>query len=789
MKKVIMSLIALLLLATIFSGCSEKDVTQTSEESDETTDWKTEGFAVTGDVETKQGLWVTEYIPWKHENVIIDSEKEDLYFPANFPPSRVYGDKIYRLNTVINPPAFPGVRWIMEIYDTSTMTSAVKEFSYKQLEQPALGNYLLSAMDLVSEDSYVFQLEAWESSENMYHQTVNRMIYLNPEGEIHATDLWDIYLEKSIAVESLQSVLALGPGYCICDSAGNIYQKAKPSEHGYTQLFVLSRNGTVLLEYETAPLQVIEEPMRTESGELIYPVYDIKESCYHFIFPDIETGEIHSLGTMSASTRAIKQLFGMQGSLIYYETSEGIVSWNIKDGTRTLVFDYQENEIPRTYQTMLVLRSGQLPLLHLYRNGSEGIEDWLAPLSDQPVLRENVFRVADLTNNILGSKQVSECADLLSKKDMNHTFLYQSAVQDAAIDADAFRTQIIAELMAGNGPELLYVSRSDMALLQNLGLLADLKDLIPEETLADLWPGVISMGTLDGQLVGLPGNITAAQGLAVASDTWSESTWQLEDIITLMGEGRLENALYYPQSHFYFEPLGTAIWLIEYSLEDSFLIDWANRESHFEDERFIHLLEIVRSSQDVRPDDSENWFHGGKSIALFTFNSYTQVNNFDAIADKEDSNYVGFPTKGNSGNYLNTSGMLVVNVNAKDTKEVQAYLEYFLGDKIQDICEHHAEKTDPALSVRRFHADEIEQSPEGEYLWRGERLSVPEDGSTSLHRAISFLESCVPAPALHPDLMDIISEELDAYFSGDKSARQAAEIIDRRVQVYLDEGN
>ena len=85
-------------------------------------------------------------------------------------------------------------------------------------------------------------------------------------------------MEKSIAVESLQSVLALGPGYCICDSAGNIYQKAKPSEHGYTQLFVLSRDSTVLLEYETAPLQVIEEPMRTESEELIYPVYDIKES-------------------------------------------------------------------------------------------------------------------------------------------------------------------------------------------------------------------------------------------------------------------------------------------------------------------------------------------------------------------------------------------------------------------------------------------------------------------------------------------------------------------------------
>ena len=133
--------------------------------------------------------------------------------------------------------------------------------------------------------------------------------------------------------------------------------------------------------------------------------------------------------------------------------------------------------------------------------------------------------------------------------------------------------------------------------------------------------------------------------------------------------------------------------------------------------------------------------------------------------------------------------MLVVTINAKNTKGIEAYLEYFLGEQIQDICEHHTEITNSALSVRRFHESEIEQSPEGEYLWRGEGLSVLEDGSTSLHRAISFLESCVPAPALHPELMKIISEELEAFYTGDKSAEQTAKIIDGRIQIYLDEKN
>lgn len=788
-RKILVSVIPLLLSAVLLAGCSSNHSSLAESDAADTTTWKTAGFAVSKDIEDRQELWVTEFIPWTHEDVILKDETEDLFTLFWDPPCRILGEKIYRLNTVCNPPVAKATRWILEIYDTAAMNSDVREFSYEQLEQAASGNCYLTAMDLVDEDNFVFQWEIWETdADQMISQTTSRMIYADLQKDSHAVDLWDIYLEKGIAQEGSSPYLLLGAGYCICDGAGNTYQKAGMGKFGYTRLYVMDREGAVILEYEGEPEQIIEEPMRVESGELIYPVYDMKESCYYFIWPDTETGEMRLLGTMDASMRSIKQLLGMQGSLIYYETAEGIVTWDIKSGARTLIFNYQENGIPRIFQTMLVFRNEQPPLLRLYRSSEEGVEDWLAPLSYEPVQRENTLRVANVVNlkdDVVSSKQVSECAGLASRKDMNHTYFYQAADQDA----DAFRTQIMAELMAGKGPDLLYVTRSDMALLQELGLLADLRELIPAETLDDLWPGVISMGTLDGQLVGLPGNIKSAKGLAVAGDTWSEDTWQLEDIISLMEEGRLENAVYYPGPDFYFAPLATARLLLEYSLADSFLIDWEHRESRFEDERFVRLLEITKDSRDDLSDDSESWFHGGKSLALVDYGSYTQMNHFDVISDREGGRYVGFPTQGGSGNYLEASGMLVVTVNAKDTKGIEAYLEYFLGDQIQDICQNHTELANPVLSVRRFHEDEIELSPEGEYLWRGERLSVLEDGSTSLQRAISFLESCVPAPALHPELMKIISEELEAFYAGDKSARQTAEIIDGRIQVYLDEGN
>ena len=54
------------------------------------------------------------------------------------------------------------------------------------------------------------------------------------------------------------------------------------------------------------------------------------------------------------------------------------------------------------------------------------------------------------------------------------------------------------------------------------------------------------------------------------------------------------------------------------------------------------------------------------------------------------------------------------------------------------------------------------------------------DGSTSVHESRDFLEKCVPAPKRYDVVQDIIWEEIQSYYSGDKTADEVAVLIDDR---------
>ena len=53
--------------------------------------------------------------------------------------------------------------------------------------------------------------------------------------------------------------------------------------------------------------------------------------------------------------------------------------------------------------------------------------------------------------------------------------------------------------------------------------------------------------------------------------------------------------------------------------------------------------------------------------------------------------------------------------------------------------------------------------------------------------AEEFLENCVAAPFHEPEIEKILMEELAVYYQGDRSARETAEIIQQRAQLFLNE--
>lgn len=636
-----------------------------------------------------------------------------------------YGDKIYRKHQIIDDDNQDKV--YLEIYDTSSMETTVTELSPEQL-------------------------------------------VIQEEGE---------YPEKGVVQNVDDSVKAYYD--CFCDGDGNRYTRTWDMDN--CDLYILDRDGKLLMEYKGTS-ESISDPMKTEEGDLIFLIWN-NESGYtriRLVWFDVAAGQARTLADLGRER--VKQLYGMQGNCLYYEGDSGIVRWNVASGERQLVFRFAENSIfdmSQQYRTMLLLREGKAPVLRNWGWVDDEEDDWLVVLSEEPEELSGAVRVVSLIET---SDRVTNCTALVTRRNRNYVFTFEDSGRKSKED---FRTQIIAELMAGNGPDILYVDREDMELFQKRGLLMDLRPLITEKTLDKVMPGVIELGTADGTLVGMASGVSA-RSLLIGEDVWSGDSWTLDDVLDLMKSGVLENRILMNGRTSYYYPLAVVRTLVDYNLENSFLIDWDKRESHFDDERFIRLLEYAGryDNGDFEGPWDDRAAGGGSLMVEVNLWAIRYSYDFQGTREAEGSHYVGFPTESGNGNYLDADGLLVVNRNADNLEAVSAFLEELLGNKIQGLDSF----SNDSIPVTYFPTEDIKYDDEtGEASWNGEKLTVFEDGTTSLHEANAFLAQCVPSPRTYEDLEKIIFEELSAYFVQDRTAKDTAKIIDSRVQLYLDEGN
>ena len=761
MKKYVILLILCVCLLTS-CGKAQQDL-QEKTQAEIIVNWRETGFVASEEVSEEQGLWVQECILWDYDDYAIDPETEVIVTDEDLSHVRANNGKIYRVNTVRNHLYADPIRWIIDELDTETMESRTREITFDQLGQEKRKNtyaYMVG-MDVVDDEEFVFQwIEIEKNEQMMFRQTVNRMIYSNLSTRISAIDLLDIYLQREVVPDEIEEQLVIPQGYCVCDSDGNTYARASKSENGYTKLLVFDRTGQVTLEYHCNEKQEIGDPMRMDTGEIVVPVHDSQEKIYFFLWADTSGGQMREVGRLNCSEQ-IEKFYGAQGNFIYYMVKEGIIRWDIGRGDRILIFNFRENGIPMGYDSLLIFRRDKPPILRMNRGNGKKIDDWLVILSESKIERDNDIRIVDISSDNLGNKQVSECAALTARQDWNHLYTYEGCGENK----EDFRTKVMAELVAGGGPDILYVSPEDMEILWEKGVLADLREFLPQTSIDIILPGVLQMGTRGGRFLGLAGNVMVL-GMVVDKDVWNRDTWKLEDLIALMENGELEGSIYYAGTDSYFAPLASQRILTEYCLNNASLIDWEEKKSHFQEDTYIKFLDITNRAGKPAANESENWLNNGRRVVFYSISSEEDIAELVLRVQKENGTFIGFPTDGFCGNYLETKGMLVVNANSDKKEEISRYLDNFLGADIQGLCKKGIYQN---LSIcKNSFADE-------------------NLGETESLLAKKFLESCVPAPRQYPELNRIIEEELGAMAAGDKDARQVAEIIHKRVQMYLDE--
>lgn len=765
-------LFCLILTGILFlTACGKQETQNTPEEAPPPEPaWKTAAFAVNGQVEEEQGLWVEEYIPIVHGEVSsaggINSWVREL---------GIYNMSAYRLHSCTDDSGEIST-WYLEQCDIGTGESSLTELSPENIGIDDMANSYLQNACVTADGTLVLQIVSLGSKDGDLFYVTNEMLYTRLDGTLLQTvDVLPVYREKELLGEGY----FLNPGDCICDGAGNLYARRVEGELPYQSLCVLDQEGNLVLEETLKEREQFGPPIRTAEGELLFPVSGPENN--RVIWFDLQEKKAVTLAELERGQ--IYRLYGMQGNDLYYGVPEGIVRWDIVSGERKLVFKLKENGVDKMLDTALAFRENGAPVLRMWGVIEEEEEDWLLALTPERIERADTVRIVSLASETAGRVQAT--AARVARKNPDCNFVYANRGNR---DAEDYRTQIMAEIMAGKGPDILYVSLEDMKLLQQNDALMDLRTLLTEDTLDQVLPGVLELGTVSDTLVGIAPEVVV-ESLMTSDDVWPGDTWTVDDVLGLMETGDYTSMFIQVSSAYY--PRAVLGIMTKFNLENSFLIDRENGKCHFEDERFLKILEYALQ-YGKKDGDGEVSLGIGGAIATTdgAFDSLTNLLNARSIYG-QDIHYVGYPTEKGNGNYLSCDGVVVVNRGA-DPETAKIYLECLLSERMQNFQADFGKR----LSVRKVSLEDIQDlSPQeaaayGEdvgAIWQGYPLQVREDGTTVLHDYKAFLENCVPAPATNVLLENIVWEEAEAFLEGDKPAREVARIINSRVQMYLDE--
>lgn len=763
--------LALLLGGAVWlAGCGQENAPEEErmpEAVQRACDWRTKGFAVSGELREEQAFWPAEYIRWEHEDVRYEDAVESIFNQVE--ELGVYEGKICRLHGFYAQEG-EEVLWktLMESYDVFLRQTTVEKIDPGKFGVEG-GFVAVTGMDVTDAERITVRVRSTEQEEEGgFRQTGDYIVRTGPDGIGEKTDVLPAALQNGIADKMLRE--------CFCDAAGNCYIRGAYPDAPARSLYVFDGEGNLLTQQKVQEDEILEKPFRMPEGELVFPVRDRMEKSARLIWFDPQEGQMRVLASLEKES--IEQVYGIQGNDLYYESFErGIVRWNIVTGERTLVFSFEENGVLRFYDTMLALREGQPPVFRMYGTVNGAAQDWLVPFSLQRTEKADAVRIVNLNRE---SPSVKECVAAASRWNPGFSFVYETCAEQ---DRDDLRTRIMAEMAAGAGPDILYVSLADMRRMQREGMLADLREVLDGKLLDQILPGVVELGTVDGVFVGLAPKIDVQTTVTLRS-IWERDTWSLGDILGLLDTGDFTGL--FCQGSTPYAKQAVLHWLTMFGLQEGSLIDWERQESHFEGELFRRCLEIAKVYGSEEPFRETTWLGPGGCLGE---TAGAGIQRFDELSEKygEDLLFVGMPTKGDCGSYLTGDGVLVINGAVSDPGAVSAYVACLLSDAIQ----YPQNRFDGKESVRRIFPEEIlivETVSGTKAFWKDIPLRLREDGTTVLNDYRDFLASCVPGPAAYEEILAIVWEDAQSCLSGDKSAAEAAKTVDRRIQVWLDEG-
>lgn len=398
-------------------------------------------------------------------------------------------------------------------------------------------------------------------------------------------------------------------------------------------------------------------------------------------------------------------------------------------------------------------------------------------------------------------------------------------------DYNAGVTKLTTEIISGSVPDIFLTSNLPIDKYAAKGVIADLNTFMDGGSglSRDYFvPQVMSALEKDGKLYELPTSFSVQTAYALSSiasqyDTWNvaavqDAMTQLQEGATVFSNGWTKNTA-----------LSNCL-----SRNLSAFVDWTTGKCEFDSEAFQQLLAFCNSfpaetsdgdgaiayasSADIAVDDAM-WdsdatrITNGKqlmsTIGMYSFDSY--IWNVYAIRDK--ITFTGYPTEDGSGSSFELQMPMAISSVTKYPDAAWDFVcsiikkmntidenNYYYGFPISQAA-FDAEMTD--IMTEQYQLDEngeqvdwdgdgepdkairgsYETMENGETVYKDVYALTQED----IDQILGVINSTRSVYDYDQEILDIITDEVAAYFAGDKDVQTTASMIQSRVNLYVQE--
>ncbi len=234
-------------------------------------------------------------------------------------------------------------------------------------------------------------------------------------------------------------------------------------------------------------------------------------------------------------------------------------------------------------------------------------------------------------------------------------------------------------------------------------------------------------------------------------------------------------------------------------------VDWENKSCNFNSDGFIELLEFAKEfpdeiTEDMWMDYDEACYRTGNALFSIAYlNGFRPYKRYVDGTFGSDISLIGFPNEmGVNCSILTPNARFAVSAQTKYPEECWKLIRQLYLDEYQDSIEYdfpiRKDKFDAlakkSMEKESWVDDDGVKHYEEEYYWIGDtQIEVKPLSQQDVDTVKDFVESLSLTYSPNQEVSNIVNEEAAAYFKGQKTAQEVAEIIQSRVSIFVNENS